>query len=83
MINAADLLAHLSAGRWRSSPHRVKNRAGRDRYSIAYFFDPAMDAAVAPLPHLVGGTQAESPIVYGDYILSKFDTNYGYRRALS
>lgn len=91
VVNAADMLAHLSAGRWRSSPHRVKNRKGRDRYSIAYFFDPAMDAVITPLAHLTkkgtfnisGNVECPlfcGPVAYGDYILSKFDANYGYRQ---
>lgn len=71
VLNAADWLAHLSGGRWRSSPHRVKNRSGRDRYSIAYFFDPCMEAEAAPV--------TGEPLVYGDYILSRFNTNYRYR----
>ena len=72
VVNVADLLAHLSNNRWRSSPHRVKNPVSGSRYSVAYFFDPCMEANVTSC----GG----SIINYGDYILSKFDTNYDYRR---
>lgn len=73
VINVADMLEHLSGGRWRSSPHRVKNTFGRERFSIAYFFDPDMKTDIAP----VSGDG--ETINYGDYILSKFDTNYTYR----
>lgn len=73
VVNAGDMLAHLSGGRWRSSPHRVKNPLDRNRFSIAYFFDPVMSADIIPV------TGDGDIINYGDYILSKFDANYTYR----
>ena len=73
IVNAADWLAHLSGGRWRSSPHRVKNRSGHHRYSLAYFFDPCMEAEAVPV------TGDGEQLVYSDYLLSRFNTNYSYR----
>jgi isopenicillin N synthase-like dioxygenase len=73
VVNVGDMLAHLSGGRWRSSPHRVKNTFNRERFSIAYFFDPAMTVDMVPV------TGDGGIVNYGDYILSKFDSNYGYR----
>lgn len=73
VVNAADWLAHLSGGRWRSSPHRVKNRSGQHRYSLAYFFDPDMDAEAVPV------TGMGESLIYGDYLLSRFNANYRYR----
>lgn len=77
VINVADMLEHLSGGRWRSSPHRVKNTFGRERFSIAYFFDPDMKTDITPV------TGDGKTVNYGDYILSKFDTNYEYRSGTS
>jgi isopenicillin N synthase-like dioxygenase len=60
VCNIGDMLAQLSGGRYRSTPHRVRNTSGRDRYSFPFFFDPSFDAHVPPRP----GT-------YGDYLTAK------------
>jgi isopenicillin N synthase-like dioxygenase len=77
VMNAADILMRWTNNRLLSTPHRVVNRSTRDRYSIAYFHDPSMDAVVAPLP----GAAAQWPAVrFGDYLMERLDKNYAYRR---
>ena len=49
ICNLGDMLDRLTGGRYRSTPHRVRNHAGRDRYSLPYFLDPGWDAVVDPL----------------------------------
>ncbi|NVB80753.1 MAG: isopenicillin N synthase family oxygenase [Kofleriaceae bacterium] len=49
VCNLGDMLERLSNGRYRSTPHRVRNQSGRDRLSMAFFFDPSFDAVV-PTP---------------------------------
>ncbi|MGH7212449.1 MAG: isopenicillin N synthase family dioxygenase, partial [Acetobacteraceae bacterium] len=50
VVNVADMLARWTNGRWQSTPHRVKNLSGGDRYSCPYFFDMSMDSTIAVLP---------------------------------
>jgi len=49
VVNTGDAVPVWSGGRWRSTPHRVVNPQGRERYSVAYFFDPNFDTLIAPL----------------------------------
>lgn len=82
VLNVGDVGERWSNGRLRSTPHRVVNRTGRDRYSIPYFFDPSASAPLAPLDACVGeeGPRFED-VTYGSYLLGKLNANHSYRRS--
>jgi polar amino acid transport system ATP-binding protein len=50
VCNLGDMLDRMTGGLYRSTPHRVRNSAGRSRYSWPFFLDPGFEAVVAPLP---------------------------------
>lgn len=83
VVNVADMLSRWTNGRWQSTPHRVKNLSGGDRYSCPYFFDMSMDSTVAVLPTCQGpgNPPKEPPVRYGDYLLERLDRNYAYRKS--
>jgi isopenicillin N synthase-like dioxygenase len=83
LLNLGDLMPRWSNDRFVSTPHRVLNRSGRERFSIAYFFDPGMDARIECLP-TCGGDETPpryAPVRYGDYLMERLDKNYAYRHS--
>jgi isopenicillin N synthase-like dioxygenase len=77
VINVGDLLQHWSSSLYVSNMHRVVNRSGRDRYSIATFFDPNYRAEVDPGRF---GNAQTAPILAGDYILGRIRDSFAYRQ---
>jgi isopenicillin N synthase-like dioxygenase len=87
VVNLGDMLEKMTGGRYRSTPHRVRNASGADRLSFPFFFDPAWDAEVRPVPAVAAATgpsagpdqperwDGRNPHdwtgTYGDYLLSK------------
>jgi len=61
LVNSGDLLAWWTNDRFLSTPHRVINRSGTDRYSIPFFFNPDLDAQIECIPSCV---DAQHPARY-------------------
>ncbi|HYZ61708.1 MAG TPA: 2OG-Fe(II) oxygenase family protein, partial [Acetobacteraceae bacterium] len=83
VINVGDLLGRWTNDRYASTPHRVLNRSGRERFSIATFHDPNFRAVVDP--RAFGVADAEShypPTTAGEHILGRIERSFGYRKAL-
>jgi isopenicillin N synthase-like dioxygenase len=82
VVNVADMLARWTNGRWQSTPHRVRNLSGGDRYSCPYFFDMDMDAVIDCVPTCTDAAHPprHAPARYGDYLMERLDRNYAYRK---
>jgi isopenicillin N synthase-like dioxygenase len=82
VINVGDLLARWSNDRFASTPHRVVNRSGRKRLSIATFYDPTYTAAVDPRDLNLGAGEEPHypPVDAGDYIVGRINDSFKYRQ---
>ena len=83
VMNAGDILSRWSNGRFASTPHRVINRTGRERFSQPFFFDPDMDSDITPFAACV--PKGEAPkfetVSWRDYLMERIDKNYQSRKA--
>lgn len=83
-----DMFATLTGGLYAATPHRVVNAdPSRSRVSVPFFFEPAFEALVAPLPGLstpaaMGAAPtgrsppAAAPVRYGAHLESKVLSNF-------
>jgi isopenicillin N synthase-like dioxygenase len=78
VINIGDLMARWTNNQFKSTPHRVINRSGRSRLSIAVFVDPNYETVVTPTCR-DGEPPLYEPVTCGDYIVSRFDASFAYR----
>ncbi len=71
VVNIGDCLMRWTNDVYVSTPHRVVNRSGKERYSIAFFFDPNPGARVEAIPSC--GPPRYAPILAGDYLRMRLD----------
>jgi isopenicillin N synthase-like dioxygenase len=83
VCNIGDMLDRMTKGLYRSTPHRVRSIAKRDRLSFPFFFDPNFNAEVAPIDEVEvdfhddrhsrwdRASVHEISGTYGDYLLKK------------
>jgi isopenicillin N synthase-like dioxygenase len=78
VCNIGDCLMRWSNDIYVSTPHRVMNPPGRDRFSIAFFLDPNPDAMIACLPGCDGpALRAKyAPILASDYLAQRLGATY-------
>jgi len=78
VCNIGDCLMRWTNDIYVSNAHRVVNRSGRERYSVAYFGDPNAHALVACPPALLapGAAPKYPPTTYANYLRSRYAATY-------
>lgn len=71
VVNFGKLLERWTGGRIRATRHRVLGSSDVSRYSIPFFYEPRVDAEIAPLQGLNSGAGDDfAPFLYGDHLWS-------------
>ena len=81
LVNTGDMIKRWTNDRFLSTPHRVLNTSGTERYSMAFFFDPHLDRVLECLPTCLksGDTPRYEPVTYGQYLEEFLNANYFHR----
>jgi isopenicillin N synthase-like dioxygenase len=77
VCNIGDSLMRWSNDTYVSTPHRVRNPPGRDRYSVAFFLDPNPEVSLECLPGCGAQGAKYPPILAADYLRQRLDATYG------
>ncbi len=79
IVNLGDMLERWTAGKLKSTVHRVVNKQGKERWSCPFFFEPSPDALIAPLPGCsdeVIPDEKYAPITPLEYLLGRYAATY-------
>ena len=82
LVNLGNVMKRWANDRFLSTPHGVVNDSGRDRYSIAFFYSPTIDATIECLPTC---TSPDNPpryesARYGDLVKAFYSANYFHQK---
>jgi isopenicillin N synthase-like dioxygenase len=82
IVNVGDCLMRWTNDVYVSTPHRVINPIGRERFSIAFFLDANPEAQVAVLESCVSAERPAKypPIRCADYIAARLNATYAHRQ---
>jgi isopenicillin N synthase-like dioxygenase len=84
VVNIGDLMQRWTNDLYRSTKHRVTSpTSGASRFSMPFFVEPDFDTPVTTLSSCLEETQGLGGyplITAGDWILSRFEDTYSYRK---
>lgn len=80
IINIGDMLMKWTNGRFTSTPHRVRNKAKVDRYSVPFFMNPDYDAVVECIPTCTGPDNPPrfAPVANGPHMEAFWEAGMAY-----
>ncbi len=85
IVNSGDTLKRWTNDRFLSTPHRVLNTSGRDRYSVPFFVTAEYETVIECLPTCTGPDNPPKypPITIEDYAIEFLNRNYANRSQMA
>ncbi|KAL1841249.1 hypothetical protein VTK73DRAFT_3520 [Phialemonium thermophilum] len=80
VFNVGDMLSVWTGGEYKSSVHRVINKAAADRYSAAFFYDGALDCPLLPLDGAGAAAREGEVLTVEKHMLKRISESYGPKR---
>lgn len=77
VFNVGDMLSFWTGGEYKSSVHRVINKAPTDRYSAAFFYDGAHDCPLIPLNQKPGEAGDGDCLTVEKHMIKRISESYG------
>ncbi|KAI0009450.1 putative 2OG-Fe(II) oxygenase family oxidoreductase [Xylariaceae sp. FL0662B] len=77
VFNVGDMLSFWTGGEYKSSVHRVINKAPTDRYSAAFFYDGALDCPLMPLNGSGSVADGSDVLTVEKHMLKRIGESYG------
>lgn len=83
VLIVGEQLARWTNGMLKPTPHRVINRAGRERYSMPFFFTTNVDAPVGVIDGILppGEAPRYEPVLAGEYVMQRLHQVYAEKPA--
>ena len=80
IINIGDMLMKWTNGRFTSTPHRVRNLSGRERFSVPFFLNPDYDVTVECIPTCTGPDNPPrfAPVANGPHMQDFWEKGMAY-----
>jgi isopenicillin N synthase-like dioxygenase len=76
VVNLGDTMQVWTNDRYRAAVHRVVPMTNKRRFSIPYFYNPQVDAVIAPIAQLCEAGPRYRPFGWREFIQARIDDNY-------
>ena len=85
VVNVGDMLNRWSNGILKSTPHRVINTSGKERFSCPFFFDPNVATDISPMESCIKPDYPSKfcTVNFGQFLRDELESGYDQHKSKS